>query len=53
MRKMTRPTLDNRLDRILAFENALVDDGALIIKFWMHMSHDAQKRRLKKLKKTR
>ena len=44
-------TFDNRLDRILAFENALVDDGALIIKFWMHLSHDAQKRRLKKLEK--
>ena len=27
------------------------DDGALILKFWMHLSHDAQKRRLKKLEK--
>ena len=44
-------TFDNRLDRILAFEKALADDGALIIKFWMHLSHDAQKRRLKKLEK--
>ena len=42
---------DNRLDRIMAFEKALADDGALIIKFWMHLSHDAQKRRLKKLEK--
>ena len=44
-------TFDDRLDRIMAFENALADDGALILKFWMHLSHDAQKRRLKKLQK--
>jgi len=42
---------DDRLDRILAFEKALADDDALILKFWMHLSHDAQKRRLKKLEK--
>jgi polyphosphate kinase 2 (PPK2 family) len=42
---------DDRLDRILAFEKTLADDGALILKFWMHLSHDAQKRRLKKLEK--
>ncbi|MEN8106638.1 MAG: polyphosphate kinase [Pseudomonadota bacterium] len=44
-------TFDDRLDRILAFEKALADDGALILKFWMHLSHDAQNRRLKKLEK--
>jgi polyphosphate:AMP phosphotransferase len=42
---------DERLDRILAFEKALADDGALILKFWMHLSREAQKRRLKKLEK--
>ena len=42
---------DDHLDRILAFEKALADDGALILKFWMHLSHDAQKQRLKKLEK--
>jgi len=42
---------DDRLDRILAFEKALADDGALILKFWMHLSRDAQKHRLKKLEK--
>ena len=44
-------TFDDRLDRILAFEKALADDGALILKFWMHLSHDAQEKRLKKLEK--
>ncbi|MEA2094639.1 MAG: polyphosphate kinase [Pseudomonadota bacterium] len=59
----SRPTLDRahekigetrfegRLNRILAFEKDLADDGALILKFWMHLSHNAQKQRLKKLEK--
>ncbi len=39
------------LDRIISFERALSDDGALIIKFWLHLSKDAQKKRFKKLEK--
>ena len=42
---------DRRLDRIIAFENALVDDGALILKFWMHLSREAQKKRLSSFEK--
>ncbi len=42
---------ERKLDRILAFEKALADDGALILKFWMHLSQKAQKRRLKSLEK--
>lgn len=42
---------DEHLDRIIAFENALADDGAVIIKFWMHLGKDAQKKRLKSLAK--
>jgi polyphosphate:AMP phosphotransferase len=49
--KNNQAVFDDRLDRILAFEKALADDGALILKFWMHLSRDAQKRRLKKLEK--
>lgn len=41
--------LDGHLLRIKAFEKELFDDGALVIKFWLHLSKDAQKRRLKKL----
>lgn len=40
-----------RLDRIVTFENELAEDGAVILKFWMHLSRDAQKRRLKCLEK--
>jgi polyphosphate:AMP phosphotransferase len=43
--------LDRRLDRIIAFENALADDGAVILKFWMHLSREAQKERLQSLEK--
>jgi len=44
-------TFGRHLDRILAFEKDLVDDGAVILKFWMHLSRSAQKRRLKSLEK--
>jgi polyphosphate:AMP phosphotransferase len=40
---------EEKLDRINAFERALADDGALIMKFWMHLGRKAQKRRLKNL----
>ncbi len=43
--------LSRRLDRIVDFETALADDGALILKFWLHLSKDAQKRQLKRLSK--
>ena len=42
---------DERLERIKTFEKTLADDGALILKFWMHLSKDAQKDRLRKLEK--
>ena len=40
---------DEALDRIIAFERELADDGALILKFWMHLGKKAQKERLTKL----
>ncbi|KAA3611670.1 MAG: polyphosphate:AMP phosphotransferase [Planctomycetota bacterium] len=33
------------LREIRSFERTLADDGALIIKFWMHLGKDAQKKR--------
>jgi polyphosphate:AMP phosphotransferase len=44
---------EKRLDRIVAFERALAEDGAVIVKFWMHLSREAQRRRLKALEKNR
>jgi polyphosphate:AMP phosphotransferase len=40
---------DQRLSEIIRFENALVDDGALILKFWMHLSEEQQEARLNEL----
>jgi len=40
---------NDRLDQILGFEKLLADDGALILKFWMHLGQKAQQRRLKAL----
>jgi polyphosphate:AMP phosphotransferase len=42
---------DRTLDRIAAFERTLTDDGALILKFWMHLGKKAQKKRLRALEK--
>ena len=40
---------DKRLSEIIRFENALVDDGALVLKFWMHLGAEQQEKRLRKL----
>lgn len=41
--------LDQRMGDINRFEAMLVNEGALILKFWFHLSKDAQKARFKKL----
>lgn len=43
--------LDEQLDDVIAFEQMLADDGALILKFWMHLGRTPQKKRLKRLEK--
>jgi polyphosphate:AMP phosphotransferase len=42
-------TFHHQLSQIRAFEQALADDGALILKFWMHVSAKRQKKRLETL----
>ncbi len=42
---------DEQLKRIETFEKELADDGALILKFWMHLSRAGQKKRFKALEK--
>ncbi|MBT3347806.1 MAG: polyphosphate:AMP phosphotransferase [Thiotrichales bacterium] len=42
---------DEQLQQIISFENSLVDDGAIILKFWMHLSKGAQKVRFTTLEK--
>lgn len=43
--------LDQSLERAKRLEKMLTDEGALILKFWMHLSRDKQKIRLKTLEK--
>ncbi|MBC7963879.1 MAG: polyphosphate:AMP phosphotransferase [Steroidobacteraceae bacterium] len=43
--------LDQRLERISRFEKMLCDEGALVLKFWLHLSKDGQKKCFKLLKK--
>jgi len=50
-RHLKTAEFDERLNRIAAFEKGLADDGALILKFWMHLGRRAQKKRLKKLER--
>jgi polyphosphate:AMP phosphotransferase len=38
------------IEEINRFEKMLADEGALILKFWLHLSKEAQRRRLKALR---
>ncbi len=48
---MDDTTFDDEMNRIITFEKTLADDGALLLKFWMHLGKEAQKKRLKALEK--
>ena len=50
-RRVNPDAFDERLNRIVEFEQTLADDGALILKFWMHLDKAAQKKRLKHLER--
>ena len=41
--------LDARADQINRFEAMLVNEGALVLKFWFHLTKEGQKKRLKDL----
>ena len=43
--------LEQSLERAKQLEQMLVDEGALVIKFWLHLSKEKQEKRLKKLEK--
>ncbi len=45
--------LDQHIDEILRFEQMLADEGTLLLKFWLHLSKKAQKKRFKELSKHR
>lgn len=47
--EMSRVQLDKRLDEINRFEAMLVNEGALVLKFWLHLKRSGQRRRLRQL----
>jgi AMP-polyphosphate phosphotransferase len=49
--RTTEAEFDDALERVANFEKYLADDGALIIKFWMHLGRKEQKRRFQQLEK--
>jgi AMP-polyphosphate phosphotransferase len=49
--RISKADFGERIERIVEFERTLTANGALILKFWMHLGKAAQKRRFKKLEK--
>lgn len=49
--KISESQFNKALKHINHFEKALADDGAMVLKFWMHISKDVQKERLESLEK--
>lgn len=49
--KLGRDAFDKKLFDILRFERMLANDGVLVLKFWLHLGKDAQKKRFKSLEK--
>jgi polyphosphate:AMP phosphotransferase len=52
-RRIKQAEFGARLDEIIDFERGLTDDGALIVKLWMHLDKRGQRARLKKLEADR
>jgi polyphosphate:AMP phosphotransferase len=50
--KRSRADLGRELSRIAFFEQMLVDGGALLFKFWLHLSRKGQRKRLRSLEKS-
>jgi AMP-polyphosphate phosphotransferase len=42
----SRAEVGRRLDEIVRFERMLTDEGALVVKYWFHLSKKAQKKKL-------
>ena len=49
--KIGKDEFERELNHIKRFEGMLAAEGALILKFWLHISREEQKQRLKKMEK--
>ncbi|ENO90404.1 polyphosphate:AMP phosphotransferase [Thauera linaloolentis] len=47
----SKADFEQRLDEIRRFEDMLVQEGVLLVKFWFHLSKSGQKKRLEELEK--
>jgi len=50
-RLIRRDEFESRLNNVVAFERLLTDDHAVLLKFWMHLSKERQRKRLRSLEK--
>ena len=50
-RRIKSAELDRQLAEVVAFETMLAADGAVLLKFWMHLSKARQRKRLRSLEK--
>lgn len=50
-RETGQDVFERRLKRIATLEKMLTDDGALILKFWLHLDAEAQHERMKRLRR--
>src|SRR5512145_273023 len=50
-RRVSRVEFEHQLRALAEFERMLADDGALILKFWMHLDKKAQQKRLETLER--
>lgn len=49
--KINRDTFDKQLFDILRFERMLANDGVMVMKFWLHLSQEKQRKRFKAMEK--
>ena len=49
--EIKRAKLDQQIDDIVKFERMLTEEGVLVLKFWLHLSKDGQRKRFKELEK--
>lgn len=47
--KCSEAEFETAIDRLIEFEQMLVQENVLLVKFWLHLSKRAQKKRLKQL----
>ncbi|MBB5022212.1 polyphosphate:AMP phosphotransferase [Desulfurispira natronophila] len=49
--RLPQPDFERKMRYVARLEKMLVDDGALVMKFWFHLTSEAQKERVKEHKK--